>query len=474
MSFNGCLDRCTHTLVAGWAMFPLDRARKATIEVYTGTRLLGQCLADQYRHDLAAAGLGDGCYAFNFEPPPDLTDADIQAIRAMILGSGYMFACGVPEPLLDVEIADIYQLDKTLPKRFKTCILHIGTEKTGSTTLQKFLHCNRTELEQRGYFLPLSLAPDPDNNGINHCYLPTLAMDDHQFGDDLRKAASIPDAKALLAYRQNIFSQFSREIERAPTTADKLVLSSEHCHSRLSSVQSIRHIKAFLNPFCESFRIIVYLRPQHEVAMSRYGMFLLAGMINLEMFPPLQPPPVYDKIINTPPGYYDYAGLLDRWAQVFGNGAIDPRLFGRSTLPNGNIIEDVLAALDLSSERLIIPSATNNNVSAAAQAFLLKLHTDPAAGTLSPEMLRAFSDILRTRYPGGGVPPLQHEAKTFFAQFAHGNEAVRARWFPHRTSLFDGNFPSSTKEKLPLSRREGDTFQKILEAVMAGKEKHSL
>ena len=36
------------------------------------------------------------------------------------------------------------------------CILHIGTEKTGTTSIQKFLATNRTLLKANGVLYPLS------------------------------------------------------------------------------------------------------------------------------------------------------------------------------------------------------------------------------------------------------------------------------------------------------------------------------
>ncbi len=37
---------------------------------------------------------------------------------------------------------------------FSHCILHIGTDKTGTTTLQNFLAANRSALRQMGYVFP--------------------------------------------------------------------------------------------------------------------------------------------------------------------------------------------------------------------------------------------------------------------------------------------------------------------------------
>ena len=466
MAFDGYLDRCDSECLAGWAMFPRAPERKATIDIYTGARFIGRCVADQYRRDLDEAGLAGGRCAFSFALPVDLSATDVERLRAIIPGSGYMFVCGVQEAVLDVEIDQLYDLGETAgavrAKRFKTCILHIGCEKTGSTTLQKFLHDNREHLTRAGYFVPLSLAPAPHGRGLNHACLPTLAMDDRGFGGDLRNAAGITDAPTLLAYRKAMYAGFRDEVASAPADADTLILSSEHCHSRLCSVQSVRHLKQFLQPFCANFRILVYLRPQHEVAISFYGMFLLTGDCTLDMFPPLAPTPGYDKIVHTPPSYFDYAALLDRWAQVFGEDAVDPRLFATASQRNWNIIDDFCAGLGLPGTGLTRPAAQNTNVSAAAQNFLSRLHAGECGVTVSPAVSAVFSDLLRARFPGGGMRPTRRDAEAFFAQFAAANEAVRARWFPHRQSLFAVDFSDYPAQHAAPAPRHDRIFQKTL------------
>lgn len=51
-------------------------------------------------------------------------------------------------------------------------IIHIGTEKTGTTSIQNGLHANRDALTQAGIYLPVSLG------GHNPRQLATYAMKD--------------------------------------------------------------------------------------------------------------------------------------------------------------------------------------------------------------------------------------------------------------------------------------------------------
>src|ERR1700684_2608387 len=73
--------------------------------------------------------------------------------------------------------------------KFDNCILHIGTEKTGTTTLQRYLALNRDEFLKQGYFIPASLSPYPDLS--NHERLTTYALNPIKTSDDLRIAAGL-------------------------------------------------------------------------------------------------------------------------------------------------------------------------------------------------------------------------------------------------------------------------------------------
>jgi GT2 family glycosyltransferase len=74
-SYHGCVDSWDGARIRGWVRNPNQPASRLEIEVLQG----GQCIlvlrADRYRADLANAGFGDGCYAFDFPLPVALFNA---------------------------------------------------------------------------------------------------------------------------------------------------------------------------------------------------------------------------------------------------------------------------------------------------------------------------------------------------------------------------------------------------------------
>lgn len=66
MPIRGSLDRCDDELIEGWVMLVDLPEKKLLLEAVLGDQIIGQFVADQFRADLQAAGLGDGACAFSF------------------------------------------------------------------------------------------------------------------------------------------------------------------------------------------------------------------------------------------------------------------------------------------------------------------------------------------------------------------------------------------------------------------------
>lgn len=170
----------------------------------------------------------------------------------------------------------------------KSCILHIGTEKTGTTTLQDFLGLNRERLLAKGFFVPTSLHGFP---GADHRFLTTCSLDIAEFTDEQRVALQIRRREDVINYRHTILNALSQEIQQAAAGRrdTTLILSNELCHSRLTKVGDILFLRDFLKNFVEDFTVVVYIRPQHEVALSLYDTALKVGYSDIDVPPTFAP-----------------------------------------------------------------------------------------------------------------------------------------------------------------------------------------
>lgn len=150
--------------------------------------------------------------------------------------------------------------------------------------------------------------------------------------------------------------------------------------------------------------------------------------------------------------HYDYAGLLWRWARVFGQDGVVPRLFERGSLVNGDAIDDFLA---LCGAQGAVPAgdpnrASNPSADTEGQGLMVAVGLAMARvlpgrrASLGDPVWRHFTELVTEAMPGRGWRPGRAEAQEFLARFRDGNEWIRQRWFPDRPSLFTQDF-----ERLP-------------------------
>ena len=208
-------------------------------------------------------------------------------------------------------------------------------------------------------------------------------------------------------------------------------------------------VRQLLAPFCSDIRVLVYLRPQDEMALSAYGMMVKEGRADVVALPSFAETAAPQRAMGW--GYFDYAALLARWAAEFGQAAIMPRRFTRTALVGGDVIDDLLATLGVSGDGLVRPARWNTNIEASAQRLLAGVNR-VLVGRSEADVARVRSWMVPRLAPGGGVLPARAAVLAFMAQFKDVNEAVRAAWFPGLATLFAedlGHYPETEAAAAP-------------------------
>ncbi|WP_344101553.1 hypothetical protein [Myceligenerans crystallogenes] len=287
------------------------------------------------------------------------------------------------------------------------------------------------ELLRNGVLYPASLR---SGGGVSHTRLVTYAADPERV-DDLRRWERVTSPERVAAHRVLVERGFRAELTaRAAATSsgiDTLLLSSEHCHSRLRSVAEVTVLRKLLEECCDEVEVVVYLRPQHEAALSLYSTRIKAGLPAREpLSEPLQP------------GFLDYGALTARWAEVFGAGSLRVRTYERHELAGGNVVTDFgrTAGLPVPLE----PGARRANPSLSPRG----LRVLGAVNLVLPRFVlgrknpaRApVAQVVERLFPGGGPAVTRRAAESFYACYAATNEEVRRRWLPERATLFSPDF----------------------------------
>jgi hypothetical protein len=210
-------------------------------------------------------------------------------------------------------------------------ILHIGTEKTGTTAVQNFLYKNRDILLRNRIGL-LESIDYPNNRKLYAYCLPENEFDDYFWDLNIR------DVEAKRQYFKNFEQELADEIGNLESQADTVIISSEHFHSRLKDTQSIENLKSILEPYFEEINVVCYFREQGAVIKSLYSTSMKNGhTYTLEAFT--------NKCLKNE-HYFDYNRFLNKWADVFGKENIKARIFSRKSLHKGDICIDFIRLFD--------------------------------------------------------------------------------------------------------------------------------
>jgi len=329
------------------------------------------------------------------------------------------------------------------------CILHIGTPKTGTTSLQRILSSNRDKLAAEGICYSraagkfnsraLAVAISPDRN------------------EDYLSRHELLDTDNFQHWREALLSDINDEIAEAASTRDVYLLSSEHFTSTLDQASDVTCLAQFLARHFSEIKIVCYLRRQYLMAVSRISEALRAGVVRRGL------PDVRSK--GFLPTIYDYDQLLTRWGSVFGQSALNPKIFEKSQLEGGDIVTDFLETeLRLKLDQ---PDNPPENTALSATAQLALLMFNRTASDHSPsdtaQRRRLFVKLLERTAPGPGWLPTKDDAMDFYRHFEHGNNRIAKEFF-NRETLFDDSF-----DHYPLSAASDDVAaaENLLEQIFA-------
>jgi hypothetical protein len=215
-------------------------------------------------------------------------------------------------------------------------LLHIGCEKTGTTSAQNWLHQNEEALRERGIAYSRVFGR-PNNRRI--CFYGLEAGTP----DDQLRRDGVTTAEQHAALQTQIAAEFAEEMAEARRAGIRTyVISNEHCHSRLKTPQSVQRTHDLLAPHFQKISVHCFLRPQIDMCLSlastlsRNGSVIDRGWLDRELRPTNQ--------------YYLFDDLLERWSAIYGREAIVPIGF-RRTPDTVAYFEQVLGVADLALPR---------------------------------------------------------------------------------------------------------------------------
>jgi hypothetical protein len=188
--------------------------------------------------------------------------------------------------------------------------LHIGLNKTGTSSLQDFFHMNATALREAGVHYPAAGRDGAAHHTLSRWLKSPKGME---------LGAQAPMVSLLLD-----------EIRGA----DKVVLSSEDFHTH-----GPRSIEQLARLFADhEVRVVLYLREHVRYLASWYQQNVQATHLSCAF-------DTFCYFTRKP-----LAKIVDQWVRLFGRDMVTVRLYDRSALKGGDIVQDFAEIAGLGSD----------------------------------------------------------------------------------------------------------------------------
>jgi hypothetical protein len=313
-------------------------------------------------------------------------------------------------------------------------ILHIGTAKTGTTSLQEFLAANRDSLRRKGILYPLSAG-----DGKSHALLSLIPPQVNLTSSHVYTLQAARTIKDLKLFREELKDALTKELNgRSNGTIQKAIMSSEYCSTRLLTDEEVQGLRDFLSKIFSDIKVVAYIRRQDEYLLSRYSTRVKAGGTDR-----LEIPSPHNAVAS-----FDHWELLSRWARVFGRAQIVCRKFEKDSLKSGDIIDDFLDLAGIGkAQRFQRPERMNVSLDGGCVEFLRIFNKYSPQPTPDPaRRKRRLIGMLSEISTGPRVAMDEEKLDGFMKTFRESNKKVALEYFDGATRNDSDDFLFGPRE----------------------------
>lgn len=300
-------------------------------------------------------------------------------------------------------------------------ILHIGTEKTGTTSIQKFLMINRELLNSNNILIPKTISLP---NG-NHRWAPTFAFDD-DYEDDftLWKFEKNKDLRKKLIDEK--LKEFKKEISMS--NANICIISSEHFSSRLTNIENIKKLKKLLSSLFDEISIVLYIRQPIEAAISLLSTAIKSGCVRKDLD--------LNKFSNS----FNNLKIIKTWETIFSKKNFKIKLFDKVEFVNNDLIQDFCCECNIKiTSRFTIPEMKNKTLTLDQMKYLNYLNQyfpKFINGKVNTKRGKLTEFIIKNFKSSNYFLPTKKDYQLFQEHFADNDDFIKREYFPHKKQLW--------------------------------------
>jgi hypothetical protein len=288
-------------------------------------------------------------------------------------------------------------------------VLHIGSGKTGTSSIQFFLHQNRERLAELGCLYPQS--PGRRRHARVSLFVqPESALDNrHSWGR--QRTDSPRDFRK--AFRRKLFKEINE------SGLSRVLLSDEALFG--SPDAALERLRRFTDRVCRSLRLVAYLRRQDDHLVSRYQQAVKTGETKRLVERTRQ---------LTLSRTYDYYARIRLWQRLLDPAEFVVRRFERESFVDGSLYQDFLdaAGVDARVDALEPVRSMNESLDAEAVEFLRILNIFrkeyPEMAASLPTYNRPFFGRLAAASTGPTLTMPGPVLDEFMAQWEESNRRV--------------------------------------------------
>lgn len=214
------------------------------------------------------------------------------------------------------------------------CILHIGTEKTGTTAIQDFLLQNKNILKKNK--IEICTNKTQFNSRLFVSYF-QQKLDSWHFRNQ------ISSLKTKKKFEEKFIENFDEYIKSFDEDTNVLIISSEYFHSRLTNRIALKTLNDFIRSYFDRIYVICYFREQSEMWQSLYSTALKQDFTGALID--------FQKNLSINNTYYNHFRSANLWVEEFSAANCKLKIYKNYLFENGDIREDFVSFLDLGADK---------------------------------------------------------------------------------------------------------------------------
>lgn len=288
--------------------------------------------------------------------------------------------------------------------------LHVGTEKTGTTAIQRALASQRQAMAAKGFFVPSVL-----DYGGPHLKL-TAACIEYKPQAPLLSGFDFADERMHAAFRDNLKERLLAEVRASG--AETVVVSDEHINVHLNTPEMLRNITGMFECAQDIIHPIIFFRRQDRLLEAMMSEAL--KVLSIRHYD-LDDPVGALKVIRY---RFDYAAIIGNFSEAFGDDNLIVRGYDSSS--KVNVIEQFreCTGIPLEANGKGEPTIANRSVPGRLMVPLWRIAEKVLEADLNAlkSEWRSLVDKLAGRFPGEAYRLSAPVAERFLIRFAPTND----------------------------------------------------